>query len=91
MSERTLQRRLDGEGVTFKSLMDVVRMDLADNLLRRADASLDDLAVALGFGDESAIYRACRRWFGMTPGAYRLHVVTPRGASPQRPRSVAVP
>jgi len=84
MSERTLQRRLDGEGVTFKSLMDVVRRDLADNLLRRADASLDDLAVALGFADESATYRACRRWFGMTPGEYRLHVATPRGASPQR-------
>jgi len=91
MSERTLQRRLDGEGVTFKSLMDVVRRDLADNLLRRSDASLDDLAFALGFADESAMYRACRRWFGMTPGEYRLHVVTPRGASPQRSRSVAVP
>lgn len=84
MSERTLQRRLDGEGTTFKSLIDIARRDLADSLLRRPHVSLDDLAVAMGFADESAMYRACRRWFGMTPGEYRLHVVTPRGASPQR-------
>ncbi|MDF1822557.1 MAG: AraC family transcriptional regulator [Alcanivoracaceae bacterium] len=71
MAVRTLQRRLDDEGVTFADSVDAVRHDLACKLMRRKDASITEAAYLLGFTDPSAFHKAFRRWTGQSPGEWR--------------------
>ncbi|MBZ5739828.1 AraC family transcriptional regulator [Nocardioides mangrovi] len=68
---RTLQRRLEDEGVTFVELVQDVRRRTAENYLRDTDMSLRHLATELGYLEQSTFSRASRRWFGMSPLAYR--------------------
>ncbi len=70
VSPRTLQRRLDDSGVTFETLVDGVRHDLAIDSLRRGDM-VTEVAMALGYSDTSHFTRAFRRWTGLTPTAFR--------------------
>jgi AraC-like DNA-binding protein len=72
LSERTLQRRLQEEGSTFQQLLDDTRRDLAVQHLAQPDLAPLEIAYLLGFADPSNFYRAFKRWFGMTPGEYRL-------------------
>lgn len=67
VSERTLQRRLREEGVTFAQLEDAVRRERAFHLLRDGQLALFEIAFLLGFSDPSAFSRAFRRWSGMAP------------------------
>ncbi len=72
MSERTLQRRLEAEGSSFRQLLDDTHKELAQRYIEQADLSLADVAYILGFNDQSSFFRASRRWFGTTPQRYRL-------------------
>lgn len=74
MSDRTLQRRLQAEGTSYQQLLDDTRRELAQRYLRRPDASLKRVAEQLGFEDPSNFFRACKRWFGESPGAYRARM-----------------
>ncbi len=71
MSERTLQRRCNNEGVDFLHLVDQVRHQAAVDLLRKNNSSLTDIASELGYSQLSAFSRAFRRWTGLTPKQYR--------------------
>ena len=71
VSDRTLQRRLHAEGTTFQRLLDDTRRELAQQYLRKPRHTLQRVAELLGFDDPSNLHRACRRWFGETPGHYR--------------------
>lgn len=71
LSERTLQRRLQAEGTSFQQVVDDTRRELAQQYLRRPAHTLKQVAALLGFEDQSNLQRACRRWFGESPGRYR--------------------
>jgi AraC-like DNA-binding protein len=71
LGSRTLQRRLRGAGVTFRTLVDEVRRDCALAQLERSDTSVAEVAFSLGFSDPSAFTHAFRRWTGRTPGQRR--------------------
>jgi AraC-like DNA-binding protein len=71
VSVRTLQRRLEVVGINFRELIDLVRRDLADEYMRDAALSPVDIAFLLGYSEQSAFFRAFRRWFDMTPREYR--------------------
>ena len=71
MSKRTLQRGLEKEGVQFKRLLCKNRMHLANHYLRHTQHSFEEIANLLGFYDQSALHKACMRWFEMTPSRYR--------------------
>ena len=79
MHPRTLQRRLEEEGVTFAEVVQGVRRRTAEQYLRDSDMSLRHLASELGYLEQSTFTRACRRWFGMSPLAYRRALRTPAG------------
>lgn len=68
-STRTLQRRLQDGGTSFREQLDAVRRELATAKLREA-GSVTDVAFLLGFSDVTAFTRAFRRWTGTTPGRY---------------------
>lgn len=71
MSVRTLTRRLEEEGRTFRAIRDDLRRDLAVQLLTQSRASVDSVATLVGFADTAAFSRAFRTWMERTPTAYR--------------------
>ncbi len=81
LSERSLQRKLSAEGISFKALLDETRRDLARAYLEQSRHSLTEIAFLLGFSDQSNFNRAFRRWTGRSPGGYRAdHLAA--GAAP---------
>lgn len=72
VSERTLQRRLSEEGTSFAEIVDAVRRERAERMLARGFLTVTQMACELGFSDPSNFYRACKRWFGLSPSSLRL-------------------
>ena len=71
LSRSTLLRRLDDEGVTFQSLLDETRKELAIRYLLKSDLNNQQIAHLVGYRDPNAFQRAFRKWTGMTPQALR--------------------
>lgn len=70
LSPRTLQRRLDENGLNFRALLDDTRRRLAESYLLDPRLQLKDVAHLLGFSEQSAFTRAFRRWNGISPGEF---------------------
>jgi AraC-like DNA-binding protein len=68
---RTLQRRLDAEGLSYRAVLERVRMDRARALIRETGAPLSEIADAAGYSDPAHFSRAFRRHFGRPPSAER--------------------
>ncbi len=71
VSPRTLQRRLADEGTGFRHLLDAARAQHAVQALLGGGPSLADLSADVGFGEQSSLCRAFRRWTGHAPLALR--------------------
>jgi len=71
MHPRMLQRRLAAERVRCQDLIDGERRDQAARYLADARLHLSQIAGLLGYSEQSALNRSCRRWFGKTPRQYR--------------------
>ncbi|MGQ5521973.1 AraC family transcriptional regulator [Chitinimonas sp. PSY-7] len=72
LSPRTLQRRLSKEGCSFTALVSGLRQELAERYLSQANLSLVDIALLLGFAEQSSFSHAFRDWQGCSPQEYRL-------------------
>lgn len=68
---RTVQRRLAQEGTTFEGLMDDVRRGIAYRLITGTDMPVAQIAAMAGFAEQSALTRAVRRWYGVSPRILR--------------------
>jgi AraC-like DNA-binding protein len=69
---KTLQRRLVQEGERFDALVDGVRRERFVELLAQPTRpSLAQIAVMVGYSEQSALARSCQRWFGRSPSAMR--------------------
>lgn len=77
---RTLQRRLQAEGMTFERIKDDVRRTTAEALLAQPSVSLSQIALMLDYADSSAFSRSSRRWFGEAPTAVRKRLVAGKHA-----------
>jgi AraC-like DNA-binding protein len=73
LSERTLQRRLSENSVSYSVLVDSARFESASELLRSSSMRIFDVAISQGFDDQSHFTRFFRRLGGVTPSAYRKH------------------
>ena len=71
ISERTLQRRLREEDLSFRSLVDEVKTALAIELLRAPEHSLQEIAHKLGYNHLASFNRAFKRWTDRPPGEFR--------------------
>ena len=71
MSSRTLQRRLEGEALTYQGLLDEVRRDSARRLLADTDVDPEEVAFLLGFAEANSFNRAFQAWEGITPKQWR--------------------
>jgi AraC-like DNA-binding protein len=68
---RTLQRRLEAEGVVFGELLSQVRRELAERYLLDRSASLTDVAALLGYSQLSSFTRWFTAEFGASPSIWR--------------------
>lgn len=71
LSPRTLHRRLEEEGSSFRAIRNALRRDLALTRLTRSRDSVGNIGAMLGYADPSAFYRAFVEWTGMSPQQYR--------------------
>jgi AraC-like DNA-binding protein len=71
MHPRTMHRRLHAEGTTFEEIKGEVRQDLAQRYLAQPDLPLSQVTALLGYSEQSALGRSCRRWFKATPREMR--------------------
>lgn len=66
-SERSVQRKLAEEGLTFDALLDETRLDLALRYLADPKIAIAEVAYLLGYSEPSPFHRAFKRWTGKTP------------------------
>jgi AraC-like DNA-binding protein len=71
MSSRTLQRKLEHEGVHFQELVDQHRREAALTWVRREQMPLAEVSWRLGYAQPRAFARAFRRWTGKSPAQLR--------------------
>lgn len=71
LGDRTLQRRLSDEGVSFATLVAHVRREQAERLLERTELTVATISERVGYTEPAAFVRAFRSWTKTTPGAFR--------------------
>lgn len=71
VSERTLQRRLAEEKLTFAEILDDARQQWAMRALALKEMNTQELAYRLGFANVNSFYRAFKRWTGETVDRFR--------------------
>jgi AraC-like DNA-binding protein len=68
---RTIHRRLQARNLTYKGLLNQLRFQLARRYLAERRWSLPEIALRLGYSEQSAFTRAFKGWCGQTPLHYR--------------------
>ena len=76
ISVRSLHRRLSADGLSFQTLTEATRKELAEGLLQDPRYSLAEIAFLTGFAEQSSFNRAFKRWVGETPANYRREVIS---------------
>jgi AraC-like DNA-binding protein len=67
MSERSLQRKLQAERLSYRSLTLNLKKELAYNLLKNSNATVHTISDVLGYTEPSAFHRAFKGWTNSTP------------------------
>jgi AraC-like DNA-binding protein len=75
VSPRSLQRNLQQAGTSFSDLIETTRFEMAVEILAASDARLIDVAMTLGYENQSNFGRCFRRVAGISPGKYRREVI----------------
>ncbi len=83
-SERTLRRRLEANGGSFRALLDETRAELARSYVSDVRLPLSEVAFLLGFSERSAFNRAFKRWTDATPSEWRARTGAGRDSSGAR-------
>jgi AraC-like DNA-binding protein len=81
MSSRTLRRHLLAEGVSYRLLVDEVRMALAEELLTLRGITVEQISVRLGYSEVSNFLHAFKRCKGQTPKAFKETLVAYKAES----------
>ncbi|MFZ5892026.1 MAG: AraC family transcriptional regulator ligand-binding domain-containing protein [Myxococcota bacterium] len=71
LSTRSLHRKLAELGRSFHDVLSDFRRAEAERLLAQGGTTLTDVALRLGFADQSAFSRAFKRWTDLSPSQWR--------------------
>lgn len=71
LSARSFHRRLAEHGLSFQTLTEETRREIATAMLQEDRYSLSEIAFLTGYSEQSAFNRAFKRWMGVTPAAFR--------------------
>ncbi|WP_117232837.1 helix-turn-helix transcriptional regulator [Vibrio maerlii] len=67
VSERTIQRHLKSEGMTFRKIKESLNVAFAKRVMIQRDASISDVSEHLGYADTSQFIRAFKKSENITP------------------------
>ena len=71
LSARSFHRRLAEQGLSFQTLTEETRREIATSMLQEERYALSEIAFLTGYSEQSAFNRAFKRWMGVTPAIYR--------------------
>ncbi|GFO81586.1 AraC family transcriptional regulator [Methyloceanibacter sp.] len=71
ISVRTLQRVLSRDGLNYRGLVEQVRLNRAQALLKDTDLTITQVALTLGYSEHANFTRAFSRWTGLSPLHFR--------------------
>jgi AraC-like DNA-binding protein len=71
VSQRSLQRKLKDQGLSFTQLLESTRRDLSLQYVRDPQHSFNEIGFLLGFSEPGNFSRAFKRWYGKSPSQYR--------------------
>jgi len=71
VSQRTLARRLSSEQMSFSSVLENLKIDLAERYLADEALSISQVAWLLGYQEVSSFTHAFKRWTSKTPRQVR--------------------
>jgi AraC-like DNA-binding protein len=71
-TSRTLQRRLQEEGTSFRRLAEELKRRICDLLIRHNRYSVADVAFLLGYSDAAAFIHSFKKWYGQPPNKMRV-------------------
>ncbi len=75
ISKRTLARRLQREGTSFRQIRDEILSRQASGYLRDSQLSVEAVAALLNYHDSANFRRAFKRWFQLSPDQYRQRLI----------------
>jgi AraC-like DNA-binding protein len=71
ISSRTLRRRLQDAGLTYREIVDEVKFELAQRYLETSELTVGEIAGLLAYEDPANFRRAFKRWSGHSPNGWR--------------------
>lgn len=71
VTTRTIQRRLGRAGTSYQTRLDDIRKAWATYHINSDHMSLTELSQLLGFRDLATFSRTFKRWYGLSPSAWR--------------------
>ncbi|BBE24624.1 AraC family transcriptional regulator (plasmid) [Arthrobacter sp. MN05-02] len=71
-SVRTMQRRLEQSGMTFRQVRDLARFELSVELLTDTNMPIAEISRRLGYEEPSSFTVSFKRWSGRSPSQYRV-------------------
>lgn len=71
LNERTLKRKLQLEGASYRDILIELRVAKAKQLLVETEMSVDNIAHQLGYSSPNTFKRLFKKWTNITPGSIR--------------------
>ena len=75
--QRTLNRRLQELGTSFRQVVNEVRYVMSQNFLANSEASNTEIALALGYTEVTTFSHSFKRWSGISPAQWREQQSSP--------------
>lgn len=71
LTSRTLRRRLDKEGISFKVLLEEAKCKDAKHMLEESDLDIQEISERLGYSEHGNFSRAFKQWTALSPSEFR--------------------
>ena len=87
---RTLKRRLEEQGTSYRQIVDELKTEIAIRYLRETNLTIEEIASCLGYSEPANFRQAFRRWTRRTPKEVRYEVKGGKGlvVGPKAPGSL---
>lgn len=79
LSVGVLQRELHRDGLSYRTLVEMTRRDLALSYVKQRQLPFSEIAFLLGYSELSAFSRAVHRWTGLSPRELRRELSAQSG------------
>ncbi|PCK04416.1 MAG: hypothetical protein COA42_19230 [Alteromonadaceae bacterium] len=68
---RSLQEKLKKEGTSYQDIVRGIKIDIAKEYLLDTEISISQIALLMGYSEQSAFNHAFKRWTGHSPNQFR--------------------